>query len=277
MAKDNYDSMKEYLNLYEEVGSVGFKKQNNVLDEKIEDTILDILFDLNDISRVDVSSDVVRRMFDLANLITERFCDGKKFEVTDSMITLLSRELRENIKNSEHNPYLILGNNEEVKNVVLTLGDVPVLGIDVFDDDRFSNELMISCNKVRGGKRTISARIISPSYILGDNGIYINSLESNFLDEFRKSDTEEFESSLNLKYYYVDYFKPEDKIYIDRASGIKLVNDEDIEQSTLFSKTMLDTIMLGGRNRTDSEIINLIYKPISNNFEGAKIYKKINE
>lgn len=277
MAKDNYDSMKEYLDLYEEVGSIGFKKQNNVLDEKIEDTILDILFDLNDISRIDVSSDVVRRMFDLANLITERFCDGKKFEVTDSMITLLSRELRENIKNSEHNPYLILGNNEEVKNVVLILGDVPVLGIDVFDDDRFSNELMISCNKVRGGKRPVSARIISPSYILGDNGIYINSLESNFLDEFRKCDTEEFESSLNLKYYYVDYFRPEDKIYIDRVSGIKLVTDEDIEQSTLFSKTMLDTIMLGGRNRTDSEIVNLIYKPVSNNFEGAKIYKKINE
>lgn len=277
MAKDNYDSMKEYLDLYEEVGSIGFKKQNNVLDEKIEDTILDILFDLNDISRIDVSSDVVRRMFDLANLITERFCDGRKFEVTDSMITLLSRELRENIKNSEHNPYLILRNNEEVKNVVLTLGDFPVLGIDVFDDDRFSNELMISCNKVRGGKRPISARIISPSYILGDNGIYINSLESNFLDEFRKNDTEEFDSSLNLKYYYVDYFKPEDKIYIDRASGIKLVTDEDIEQSTLFSKTMLDTIMLGGRNRTDSEIVDLIYKPISNNFERVKIYKKTNE
>ena len=277
MAKDNYDSMKEYLDLYEEVGSIGFKKQNNVLDEKIEDTILDILFDLNDISRIDVSSDVVRRMFDLANLITERFCDGKKFEVTDSMITLLSRELRENIKNSEHNPYLILGNNEEVKNVVLILGDVPVLGIDVFDDDRFSNELMISCNKVRGGKRPVSARIISPSYILGDNGIYINSLESNFLDEFRKCDTEKFESNLNLKYYYVDYFRPEDKIYIDRVSGIKLVTDEDIEQSTLFSKTMLDTIMLGVRNRTDSEIVNLIYKPVSNNFEGAKIYKKINE
>lgn len=277
MAKDNYDSMKEYLDLYEEVGSIGFKKQNNVLDGKIEDTILDILFDLNDISRIDVSSDVVRRMFDLANLITERFCDGRKFEVTDSMITLLSRELRENIKNSEHNPYLILGNNEKVKNVVLTLGDVPVLGIDVFDDDRFSNELMISCNKVRGGKRPVSARIISPSYILGDNGIYINSGEANFLDEFRKNDTEEFESSLNLKYYYIDYFKPEDKIYIDRASGIKLVTDEDIEQSTLFSKTMLDIIMLGGRNRTDSEIVNLIYKPVSNNFEGAKIYKKINE
>lgn len=277
MAKDNYNSMKEYLDLYEEVGSIGFKKQNNVLDGKIEDTILDILFDLNDISRIDVSSDVVRRMFDLANLITERFCDGRKFEVTDSMITLLSRELRENIKNSEHNPYLILGNNEEVKNVVLTLGDVPVLGIDVFDDDRFSNELMISCNKVRGGKRPVSARIISPSYILGDNGIYINSGEANFLDEFRKNDTEEFESSLNLKYYYIDYFKPEDKIYIDRASGIKLVTDEDIEQSTLFSKTMLDIIMLGGRNRTDSEIVNLIYKPVSNNFEGAKIYKKINE
>ena len=216
MKKNNFNPLSEYYDLYYETGTFGYKKNTVSLDGKIEDTIFDIIVDLNDVSRFDMSLDIVDKMFRLSSLITERFCNGKVFEPTNEMLTLLSRELEERLKNSDYNPYLVIGTGDVIKSVNLLLGDEAVLSIETFDEDRFKNDLMVSCNRVRNTRSVTSSRVVSPNYIFGDNGIYINAGNKSFLDVFGKSDTEDFDSLLDLKYYYIDYSIPEEKILVDK-------------------------------------------------------------
>ena len=115
MKKNNFNPLSEYYDLYYETGTFGYKKNTVSLDGKIEDTIFDIIVDLNDVSRFDMSLDIVDKMFRLSSLITERFCNGKVFEPTNEMLTLLSRELEERLKNSDYNPYLVIGTGDVIK------------------------------------------------------------------------------------------------------------------------------------------------------------------
>ena len=181
MKKNNFNPLSEYYDLYYETGTFGYKKNTVSLDGKIEDTIFDIIVDLNDVSRFDMSLDIVDKMFRLSSLITERFCNGKVFEPTNEMLTLLSRELEERFKNSDYNPYLVIGTGDVIKSVNLLLGDEAVLSIETFDEDRFKNDLMVSCNRVRNTRPVTSSRVVSPNYIFGDNGIYINAGNKNII------------------------------------------------------------------------------------------------
>lgn len=278
MKKNNFNPLSEYYDLYYETGTFGYKKNTVSLDRKIEDTIFDIIFDLNDVSRFDMSLDIVDKMFRLSSLITERFCNGKVFEPTNEMLTLLSRELEERLKNSDYNPYLVIGTGDVIKSVNLLLGDEAVLSIETFDEDRFKNDLMVSCNRVRNTRPVTSSRVVSPNYIFGDNGIYINAGNKSFLDVFGKSDTEDFDSLLDLKYYYIDYSIPEEKILVDRVKGIKTtVMDNGKVKLDSFYAPMVNGVILGALKNSDEHILNFINKPSINCENGVKVYQKISE
>ena len=278
MKKNNFNPLSEYYDLYDETGTFGYKKNTASLDGKIEDTIFDLIIDLNDISRFDMSLDIVDKMFRISSLITERFCNGKVFEPTNEMLTLLSRELKDRIKNSNHNPYLVIGTGDVIKSVNLLLGDEVVLSIETFDEDRFKNDLMVSCNRVRNARPVTSSRVVSPNYIFGDNGIYINAGNKSFLDVFGKSDTEDFDSLLNLKYYYIDYSMPEEKILVDRVKGIRttVMDDGKVKQDS-FYVPMVNGVILGALKNSDEQVLNFINKPSTNNETGTKVYQKVSE
>ena len=278
MKKNNFNPLSEYYDLYYEIGTFGYKKNTVSLDGKIEDTIFDIIVDLNDVSRFDMSLDIVDKMFRLSSLITERFCNGKVFEPTNEMLTLLSRELGERLKNSDYNPYLVIGTGDVIKSVNLLLGDEAVLSIETFDEDRFKNDLMVSCNRVRNARPVTSSRVVSPNYIFGDNGIYINAGNKSFLDVFGKSDTEDFVSLLDLKYYYIDYSIPEEKILVDRVKGIKTtVMDNGKVKLDSFYAPMVNGVILGALKNSDEHVLNFINKPCTNCEIDVKVYQKISE
>lgn len=278
MKKNNFNPLSEYYDLYYETGTFGYKKNTVSLDGKIEDTIFDIIVDLNDVSRFDMSLDIVDKMFKLSSLITERFCNGKVFEPTNEMLTLLSRELGERLKNSDYNPYLVIGTGDVIKSVNLLLGDEAVLSIETFDEDRFKNDLMVSCNRVRNARPVTSSRVVSPNYIFGDNGIYINAGNKSFLDVFGKSDTEDFDSLLDLKYYYIDYSIPEEKILVDRVKGIKTtVMDNGKVKLDSFYAPMVNGVILGALKNSDEHVLNFINKPSTNCEIDIKVYQKISE
>lgn len=278
MKKNNFNPLSEYYDLYYETGTFGYKKNTVSLDGKIEDTIFDIIVDLNDVSRFDMSLDIVDKMFRLSSLITERFCNGKVFEPTNEMLTLLSRELEERLKNSDYNPYLVIGTGDVIKSVNLLLGDEAVLSIETFDEDRFKNDLMVSCNRVRNTWPVTSSRVVSPNYIFGDNGIYINAGNKSFLDVFGKSDTEDFDSLLDLKYYYIDYSIPEEKILVDRVKGIKTtVMDNGKVKLDSFYAPMVNGVILGALKHSDEQILNFINRSSTNDENIDKVYRKVNE
>lgn len=278
MKKNNFNPLSEYYDLYYETGTFGYKKNTVSLDGKIEDTIFDIIVDLNDVSRFDMSLDIVDKMFRLSSLITERFCNGKVFEPTNEMLTLLSRELAERLKNSDYNPYLVIGTGDVIKSVNLLLGDEAVLSIETFDEDRFKNDLMVSCNRVRNTRPVTSSRVVSPNYIFGDNGIYINAGNKSFLDVFGKSDTEDFDSLLDFKYYYIDYSIPEEKILVDRVKGIKTtVMDNGKVKLDSFYAPMVNGVILGALKHSDEQILNFINRSSTNDENIDKVYRKVNE
>lgn len=278
MKKNNFNPLSEYYDLYYETGTFDYKKNTVSLDGKIEDTIFDIIVDLNDVSRFDMSLDIVDKMFRLSSLITERFCNGKVFEPTNEMLTLLSRELEERLKNSDYNPYLVIGTGDVIKSVNLLLGDEAVLSIETFDEDRFKNDLMVSCNRVRNTRSVTSSRVVSPNYIFGDNGIYINAGNKSFLDVFGKSDTEDFDSLLDLKYYYIDYSIPEEKILVDRVKGIKTtVMDNGKVKLDSFYAPMVNGVILGALKHSDEQILNFINRSSTNDENIDKVYRKVNE
>lgn len=278
MKKNNFNPLSEYYDLYYETGTFGYKKNTVSLDGKIEDTIFDIIVDLNDVSRFDMSLDIVDKMFRLSSLITERFCNGKVFEPTNEMLTLLSRELEERLKNSDYNPYLVIGTGDVIKSVNLLLGDEAVLSIETFDEDRFKNDLMVSCNRVRNTRSVTSSRVVSPNYIFGDNGIYINAGNKSFLYVFGKSDTEDFDSLLDLKYYYIDYSIPEEKILVDRVKGIKTtVMDNGKVKLDSFYAPMVNGVILGALKHSDEQILNFINRSSTNDENIVKVYRKVNE
>lgn len=278
MTKDEFDPFLEYLDLCSSELKDTFKSRNNVLDAKIEDVYLDTLLDLDDIYRIDVSFDIVKRMFILQNLITARFCNGRGFLPTDEMITLLSRELRAKVVESDERPKLVLETDGNIKSVTMMIGDEALLGIETFDEDRFTNALMVSCNRVRNARLVTSTRVISPNYIFGDNGVYINVGDESFLDTFRRSDTEEFDLTLGLHYWYIDYSRPEERVLVDRAHGLKdAITDTGEVKFGSFYAPMLNGIILGALKHSDEQILNFINKPNTNDEDTGKVYRKVNE
>ncbi len=278
MTKNEFDPFFEYLDLCSRELKDTFGSRNDVLDAKIEDVYLDILLDLDDIYRIDVSFDIVKRMFVLQNLITERFCNGRGFLPTAEMIKLLSHELRTKVIESDERPKAVLENDGNIKSVTIMLGDEAVLGIETFDEDRFTNSLMVSCNRVKNARVVTSTRVISPNYIFGDNGVYINAGDESFLDTFKRANTLEFDSTLGFYYWYIDYSRPEERILVDRVHGLKdtITDTGDVKPGSFYAP-MLNGIILGALKHSDEQILNFINKPSINGEKTGKVYQKVNE
>ncbi len=278
MTKNMFDPFLEYLDLCSRELKDTFECRNSVLDAKIEDVYLDTLLDLDDIYRIDVSFDIVKRMFILQNLITERFCNGRGFLPMKEMVKLLSRELRAKIIESDKRAKLVLETDGNIKSITMMLGDEAVLGIETFDEDRFTNDLMVSCNRVKNVRPVTSARVISPNYIFGDNGVYINAGDESFLDTFKRTNTEEFDSTLELHYWYIDYSRPEERVLVDRVHGLKdTITDTGEVKLGSFHVPMLNGIILGALKHSDEQILNFINRSSTNDENIDKVYHKVNE
>lgn len=278
MAKNEFNPFFEYLDLCSRELKDTFECRNSALDAKIEDVYLDTLLDLDDIYRIDVSFDIVKRMFILQNLITERFCNGRGFLPMEEMVKLLSRELRAKIIESDKRAKLVLETDGSIKSITMMLGDEAVLGIETFDEDRFTNDLMVSCNRVKNVRPVTSARVISPNYIFGDNGVYINTGDESFLDTFKRTNTEEFDSTLELHYWYIDYSRPEERVLVDRVHGLKdTITDTGEVKLGSFHAPMLNGIILGALKHSDEQILNFINKSSTNDENIDKVYRKVNE
>lgn len=278
MTKNMFDPFLEYLDLCSRELKDTFECRNSVLDAKIEDVYLDTLLDLDDIYRIDVSFDIVKRMFILQNLITERFCNGRGFLPMKEMVKLLSRELRAKIIESDKRAKLVLETDGNIKSITMMLGDEAVLGIETFDEDRFTNDLMVSCNRVKNVRSVTSARVISPNYIFGDNGVYINAGDESFLDTFKRTNTEEFDSTLELHYWYIDYSRPEERVLVDRVHGLKdTITDTGEVKLGSFHVPMLNGIILGALKHSDEQILNFINRSSTNDENIDKVYHKVNE
>lgn len=278
MAKNEFNPFFEYLDLCSRELKDTFECRNSALDAKIEDVYLDTLLDLDDIYRIDVSFDIVKRMFILQNLITERFCNGRGFLPMEEMVKLLSRELRAKIIESDKRAKLVLETDGNIKSITMMLGDEAVLGIETFDEDRFTNDLMVSCNRVKNVRPVTSARVISPNYIFGDNGVYINAGDESFLDTFKRTNTEEFDSTLELHYWYIDYSRPEERVLVDRVHGLKdTITDTGEVKLGSFHAPMLNGIILGALKHSDEQILNFINKSSTNDENIDKVYRKVNE
>ena len=278
MAKNEFNPFFEYLDLCSRELKDTFECRNSALDAKIEEVYLDTLLDLDDIYRIDVSFDIVKRMFILQNLITERFCNGRGFLPMEEMVKLLSRELRAKIIESDERPKLVLETDGNIKSITMMLGDEAVLGIETFDEDRFTNDLMVSCNRVKNVRPVTSARVISPNYIFGDNGVYINTGDESFLDTFKRTNTEEFDSTLELHYWYIDYSRPEERVLVDRVHGLKdTITDTGEVKLGSFHAPMLNGIILGALKHSDEQILNFINKSSTNDENIDKVYRKVNE
>lgn len=278
MAKNEFNPFFEYLDLCSRELKDTFECRNSALDAKIEDVYLDTLLDLDDIYRIDVSFDIVKRMFILQNLITERFCNGRGFLPMEEMVKLLSRELRAKIIESDKRAKLVLETDGNIKSITMMLGDEAVLGIETFDEDRFTNDLMVSCNRVKNVRPVTSARVISPNYIFGDNGVYINAGDESFLDTFKRTNTEEFDSTLELHYWYIDYSRPEERVLVDRVHGLKdTITDTGEVKLGSFHAPMLNGIILGALKHSDEQILNFINRSSTNDENIDKVYRKVNE
>ena len=278
MAKNEFNPFFEYLDLCSRELKDTFECRNSALDAKIEDVYLDTLLDLDDIYRIEVSFDIVKRMFILQNLITERFCNGRGFLPMKEMVKLLSRELRAKIIESDKRAKLVLETDGSIKSITMMLGDEAVLGIETFDEDRFTNDLMVSCNRVKNVRPVTSARVISPNYIFGDNGVYINTGDESFLDTFKRTNTEEFDSTLELHYWYIDYSRPEERVLVDRVHGLKdTITDTGEVKLGSFHAPMLNGIILGALKHSDEQILNFINKSSTNDENIDKVYRKVNE
>lgn len=194
------------------------------------------------------------------------------------MVKLLSRELRAKIIESDKRAKLVLETDGSIKSITMMLGDEAVLGIETFDEDRFTNDLMVSCNRVKNVRPVTSARVISPNYIFGDNGVYINTGDESFLDTFKRTNTEEFDSTLELHYWYIDYSRPEERVLVDRVHGLKdTITDTGEVKLGSFHAPMLNGIILGALKHSDEQILNFINKSSTNDENIDKVYRKVNE
>ncbi len=275
MANNNYNPLFEYLNFSKDIGCFGSKRTIKELDEAIERRIAGILRYLESQSEYILYLNVLDDFFELADLITERFFDGKKLYISGDTMLFLAKELKKNMISLERVPELFLDCDEAIRRVNLCSLDVgSLLGIFIFDEDRFSNELMVSCSKVRGENTKSAARVITPNYIFGENGVYINANDESFLDTFYGIDTLDFDSSVDLKYFYIDYRNPSRKVFIDRVNGTKTVYENNQIKVSYFQKPLLDCVILGSNKRTDSEVLDFICK--SHNTDKNKIYEKKN-
>ena len=98
------------------------------------------------------------------------------------------------------------------------------------------------------------------------------------LDTFKRTNTEEFDSTLGLHYWYIDYSKPEERVLVDRAHGLKdTITDTGEVKLGSFHAPMLNGIILGALKHSDEQILNFINRSSTNDENIDKVYRKVNE
>lgn len=279
------EALRNYMDFVQKNGKIRKKAINGCYDEvMLEDKIAEKVIllreyaknlSLNSSTFLEASRQSVYSMLEMAECVTERYFKGNYFELSPLMIDLLINDFRCSIKRQcvgkvtydflptslEENSFLDY--RTMAKNFTFYVNGEAVLGIRTFEDDRFMNEAMVSCDHARYHGFNKSARVISRNYIFGENGIFVNASEESFLDAFRNSGVEDFPFVPDLKYYYFPYMGyangKKEYVYIDRKMGIKKTFSSDGEKSYMFKPILLDCALVGGPLQDDQEMLDSVF------------------
>ena len=227
-------------------------------------------------------------MAELAECITRRYFKGRHMELSDSMLDLLIRDFRTALKRDGDRDVLIkmipaTGVSEKnglissVKGFTFYVGDEAVLGVRTFEDDRFNNEAMVSCDQSRENGFYKSCRVISKNYIFGENGVFVNASSRSFLDTFCDTGRDDFLFNPELEYYYFPYLGFIDGVgkyvYIDRSNGVRKVVFDEGEKLYSFRPVLLDCAFVGGPLKDNEEIMAQAFKCEEESFIPKQLVK----
>lgn len=260
--------VNDYSALIEDMGSISREKVLLRLDRKIGSLILEIM-DEADSAYYNSSSHIIASdMFLLANSLTERHFSSKRFEPDDEMIELLGNELIRNVRTLKGKTRVVLTTGD-VKRITIYKGDVAILGVRVFEDDRFDSEAMISCKKSKDIDTTMfrNVKVVSANYIFGTDGVFINASDKSFLDTFGNTGNDDFGINPDLKYYYMKYVDGNlRKTYIDRKNGRRIFYEGERKFESSFAPSILDALIVGGNN---TGVYNTLYKQYVKGIDGG--------
>lgn len=294
----NKGAFVDYSDFVQKNGRILAKRKagfhsNEVLEMMIEEYVLMIRsaarhLDYLDTAFMSSTRQIAIYMAELAECITGRYFNGRYMELSDAMIDLLIRDFRTALKRDGDRDVLIkmipaTGVSEKnglisnVKSFTFYVGNEAVLGIRTFEDDRFNNEAMVSCDQARKNGFYKACRVVSKNYILGENGVFVNASEKSFLDTFRDTGKDDFLFNPDLEYYYFPYLGFVDVVgkyvYIDRSEGIRKVVSDEGEKVYRFKPVLLDCAFVGGPLKDNDEIFSQAFKCEVESFKPKQLVK----
>lgn len=294
----NKGAFVDYSDFVQKNGRILAKRKagfhsNEVLEMMIEEYVLMIRsaarhLDYLDTAFMSSTRQIAIYMAELAECITGRYFKGRYMELSDAMIDLLIRDFRTALKRDGDRDVLIkmipaTGVSEKnglissVKSFTFYVGNEAVLGIRTFEDDRFNNEAMVSCDQSRKNGFYKACRVVSKNYILGENGVFVNASEKSFLDTFRDTGKDDFLFNPDLEYYYFPYLGFVDVVgkyvYIDRSEGIRKVVSDEGEKVYRFKPVLLDCAFVGGPLKDNDEIFSQAFKCEVESFKPKQLVK----
>lgn len=294
----NKGAFLDYSDFVQKNGRIIAKRKagfhsNEVLEMMVEEYVLMIQSEARHLDYLDTvfmssTRQIAIYMAELAECITGRYFKGRHMKLSDSMIDLLIRDFRTTLKKDDNRDVSIkvipaTGVSEKnglissVKGFTFYVGDEAVLGIRTFEDDRFNNEAMVSCDQSRKNGFYKSCRVISKNYIFGENGVFVNASKRSFLDTFEDTGKDDFLFNPDLEYYYFPYLGFIDGVgkyvYIDRSRGIRKVVSDEGEKVYSFKPVLLDCAFMGGPLKDNDEIFSQAFKCEVESFKPKQLVK----
>lgn len=294
----NKGAFVDYSDFVQKNGRILAKRKagfhsNEVLEMMIEEYVLMIQSEVRHLDYLDTAfmsstRQIAIYMAELAECITRRYFKGRHMELSDSMLDLLIRDFRTALKRDGDRDVLIkmipaTGVSEKnglissVKGFTFYVGDEAVLGVRTFEDDRFNNEAMVSCDQSRENGFYKSCRVISKNYIFGENGVFVNASSRSFLDTFCDTGRDDFLFNPELEYYYFPYLGFIDGVgkyvYIDRSNGVRKVFFDEGEKLYSFRPVLLDCAFVGGPLKDNEEIMAQAFKCEEESFKPKQLVK----
>lgn len=294
----NKGAFVDYSDFVQKNGRILAKRKagfhsNEVLEMMIEEYVLMIQSEVRHLDYLDTAfmsstRQIAIYMAELAECITRRYFKGRHMELSDSMLDLLIRDFRTALKRDGDRDVLIkmipaTGVSEKnglissVKGFTFYVGDEAVLGVRTFEDDRFNNEAMVSCDQSRENGFYKSCRVISKNYIFGENGVFVNASSRSFLDTFCDTGRDDFLFNPELEYYYFPYLGFIDGVgkyvYIDRSNGVRKVFFDEGEKLYSFRPVLLDCAFVGGPLKDNEEIMAQAFKCEEESFIPKQLVK----
>lgn len=298
--EDN-EALRNYNDFVQKNGKIRRNAINGCYDDvMLEDKIAEKVILLREHSKslnpnfltfLGASRQIVHNMLEMAECVTERYFKGSYFELSPAMVDLLINDFRCSLKKLSDGevshsfvPNVIDGEafnleyRPKAKSFTYYVNGEAILGIRTFEDDRFMNEAMVSCDHARYHGFNKSARVVSKNYIFGENGIFVNAQAKSFLEVFRNNGEEDFPFGQDLKYYYFPYASyangEEGYSYIDRKNGIKKTFSNGEEKVYTFKSMLLDCAFVGGPLQNDEEMLESIFVCTEASTDKAKQYVK---